>query len=252
MMRECSRCGAPAIDDTSVFCNRCGARLPSVMYCRKCGTPVTDPLSQFCDHCGSPLALPSPAAIPPITLAKGKVCPACGFENFIDDARFCKKCGSIIGTGSESVQDRRRQDRAAGAMPDGRSPVRQEPVRMPATAPQEPPGGPVAPVQAPAGGQWAVQEIPGESAPDQGMEAVRTKPRWSWRKIALAAAAIIILLLFVTAVIFLGVPALSGNSSANATAPGLIGSLLPGDIAGYEPVINQSTPVIVDTPLDVK
>jgi hypothetical protein len=248
MIKRCSNCGAPAPDDVSVFCNRCGARLPAVMSCRQCGKPVTDPQSRFCDRCGSPLAPPVLTAVPPITLTKGKICPACGFENFTGDARFCKKCGTILGTGGDTGTgpDRRLPERTAATLPGGRGTVRQEPAGMPVAARPGPGNVPVALSQKPAGRSGAVQGVPRESRQDGPKEGRRP-----YGKIALAAA-IIILILIAAAVIFIGLTGKSGESPANATIPDVLGALPPGIIPGYEPVINQAAPVITDTPLKMK
>jgi hypothetical protein len=249
MIKRCSNCGAFAPDDVSVFCNRCGARLPAVMSCRQCGKPVTDPQSRFCDRCGSPLVPPVQAAVPPITLTKGKICLACGFENFTDHARFCKKCGNILGNGGDTGTgpDHRPQERPAGTMPGGRGAVRQEPGSMPVAARPGPGTVPVALSQKPVSRPGAVQDVPRESRQD----GLQKEGRRSYRNIALAAA-VIILILIVVAVVFIGVRGKSGDSPANATAPDLLGTLPLGILSGYAPVINQSTPVITDTPLTVK
>ena len=62
MMRKCVTCGNPAVDDISVFCNKCGARLPVpvVLTCKKCGETFTDHDTRFCNRCGTPLVEPPP------------------------------------------------------------------------------------------------------------------------------------------------------------------------------------------------
>jgi hypothetical protein len=62
MTRKCGACGNPAVDDMSVFCNKCGARLPVpvVLTCKKCGKTFTDRDTRFCNRCGTPLVEPAP------------------------------------------------------------------------------------------------------------------------------------------------------------------------------------------------
>jgi hypothetical protein len=235
MIKKCSRCGAPAPDDIAVFCNRCGTRLPSVLHCRRCGKPVTDPLSRFCDHCGSPLA-PAVQAVPPVTPAKGNICPACGFENFVEDACFCKKCGSVLG-----------KNASTGTMPEGRSAVRREPVRMPAAAQPQPLNPPARAGKVPVSATAVVPDTPRvhrQDGPQRG-------GRRSWKKIALAVAAIIVLIIVIIAVLFI-VPGISGDRSDNATVPDLPGVLARGIMPGSTQVINQGTPVITDAPVKKK
>lgn len=259
-IKKCGNCGAPAPDDVSIFCNRCGARLPAGIICRQCGKTVTDLQSRFCDRCGSPLAPAVLAPVPPITLAMGKICPACGFENFIDDARFCKKCGSVLRTGGNTGAgpDYRAQEMAPGTLPHGRDAARQEPQSMPVTAPP----GPNAPV---------VKQPKPWSAPGDVKDAGQRSGRRSYRKIALVIA-VILLIVIVIALIFTGVPGISGNSTENGTAPDLPGMLSSGMISGDSAkvtttppgslssvavskkatVINGATPVVADTPLKMK
>ena len=259
-MKKCDHCGAPAPDDESVFCNRCGARLPAGIICRQCGKAVTDLQSRFCDRCGSPLAPAVLAPVPPITLAMGKICRTCGFENFVDDARFCKKCGSVLGAGGNTGAgpDYRPKERAPGTLPHGRDAVQQEPRSIPVTAPP----GPNVPV---------MKQPKPVSAPGDVKDAGQRSSRRSYRKIALVIA-IILLIVIVIALIFKGFPALSGNSAENGTAPDLPGILLSGIVSGNNSknsttppgtfssvaapkkatVINGATPVVADTPLAMK
>lgn len=93
MVKRCSICGSPAIDDLSRFCNTCGSQFPNLngsdaLSCLRCGTKNPDPLSRFCNKCGSPLQ-------PPVVPKKEKVCPYCRVP-VPDDSVFCVKCGSEI------------------------------------------------------------------------------------------------------------------------------------------------------------
>jgi hypothetical protein len=260
MKTNCSRCGAPAPDDGAVFCNRCGTRLHRVLYCRKCGKTVTDPQSRFCDHCGTPIAPEAPPAVPPITLAQGKVCPACGFENFVSDASFCKKCGSVLGRGGER-----------GRVPDTGL---QSPAGTPVQGRQAPVQVPAAPFtgSVPLHGAVLREPVPAPVAPrDTSGLPDNDIPSRSNRKRLLIAAAVIFLLVVSLGIIFIVLPGISGsssenatapdlfgglssvfvsgNSSSNTTAPGFLGGLLGGVASEKEPVINQATPVITDKPL---
>jgi hypothetical protein len=103
MTMKCGNCGNPARDDSSVFCNKCGARLPvkNVLTCNRCGTTHSDPKSQFCIKCGAPLEVHSPHE-PPSPAVRGKTCHGCGFVNADENSLYCKKCGIYIGnTGSD-------------------------------------------------------------------------------------------------------------------------------------------------------
>jgi ribosomal protein L40E len=275
MIQRCSNCGAPAPDDGSVFCNRCGARLP-ITACRKCGKTVTDPQSRFCDRCGSPLAPAVQGAVPPITLQKGRICLSCGFENFIEDASFCKKCGTTLGKSGDprAVPDSRARERAAGTSADTRSAVRREPVGIPVAPPPQPLSSPAVLRQKPAVVPGDMQGIP-QDRPDE----YRKNNRWSYRKIALFAVVIILIIIGIAAVLAFA-PKIFGGNSANATVPDANGTapeaktivsdtttivpdtvttvpedanaLSPGTIDTQEPVINQDVPVFIDTTLSIR
>ena len=259
-MKKCGHCGAPAPDDESIFCNRCGARLPAGIICRQCGKAVTDLQSRFCDRCGSPLAPAVRSPVPPITLAMGKICRTCGFENFVDDARFCKKCGSALGAGGDTGAgpDYRKQEKALETLPHDRDTAQPDPRSILVTAAPGP-NAPVMKQQKPASAQGDMKD-PGQRS-----------SRRSYRKIALVIAAIL-LFIIVIALIFKGFPALSGNSAENGTAPDLPGILLSGIVSGDNSknsttppgtlsslaapkkamVINGAIPVVADTPLTIK
>lgn len=111
-----------------------------------------------------------------------------------------------------------------------------QPVNPPAAVRSEP-------VSAPA----VVQDEPRERRQDGEQGGSRR----SWRKIALVAA-VVILLVIIIAVVLVIFPGISGNSAENATAPDLPGALSSGIMPGKEPVINQATPVITDTPVKKK
>ena len=60
MVKRCPNCDTPAIDDQSIFCNKCGTKIPdepgnTLPICNKCGTPVIDDKSLYCNRCGNPI-----------------------------------------------------------------------------------------------------------------------------------------------------------------------------------------------------
>jgi hypothetical protein len=189
----------------------------------------------------------------------GKLCPTCGFENFIDDARFCKKCGSVLEAGGKTgAGPYRSQAGVVRTPPHDRDAGQQEPRSIPVRAPP----GPDAPVMKP--------QKPG-SAPGHMKDAGQRCDHRSYRKIALVIA-IILLIVIVIALIFTSVPGIFGNSAEKGTAldlPGVLSSMIvfgdnaentttpPGtlsSVAGSKKatVINGATPVVADTPLTMK
>jgi ribosomal protein L37E len=91
MARACEKCGAPAADDQSQFCNRCGGPvqdLPDKAFpaCRKCGFPAPDAKSEFCTRCGTKFTEEPQAKFP--------VCRNCGHEIPDEQAGFCNRCGA--------------------------------------------------------------------------------------------------------------------------------------------------------------
>jgi predicted amidophosphoribosyltransferase len=97
MKRICSTCGNPAVDDISVFCNKCGARLPvqDVLICQDCGKRFSDGKSRFCNICGTPLSAYEPT-VSPLQTARAKTCPACGMVSTDETQFYCKKCGRYL------------------------------------------------------------------------------------------------------------------------------------------------------------
>lgn len=261
MSKICGNCGAPASVDGAVFCNQCGARFPDdTATCPSCGREVLDPLSRFCDQCGSPIPLPEempvpPAEVPPsprepempppVPKERGQVCPACGYENEEKNRFYCRKCGAYIrdksaglpsGTGGVGAV---RQPKAGPIRikPDGMDAIRQRPVFESPRPAKQPP------------------------APRRKSEPRRQKPL-PYRKIAIAAAAMVII-----AVIALVVPGMLGGNPENATAarslaapgPGApdeknadsplsgLFAAIDGLLQGGEPVSNKGTPVFGQT-----
>ena len=126
MAKKCERCGTPALNDQSEFCNRCGSsvieelkmQLPvcvrcgnqapnkEVLFCNRCGTPyppplpelncprcghsITDEESEFCNRCGAPVR-PEPEPEP-----ETLVCSRCGTPAPDEAALFCNRCGASI------------------------------------------------------------------------------------------------------------------------------------------------------------
>ena len=260
MSRQCSTCGAIVRDDASVFCDRCGARLPAagpapVLTCRKCGKTQPDRQSRFCDRCGSPLA-PAVLEMPPAAPALRRMaCPVCGFTNTGEFLFYCRKCGSsllrtgpVTGTGpvmesgpAMTGPARRPQDGVTGFPPGGTIAARPGPVSIPAPV-----------YQGPAGVPAAFQE------PSRGrrQEARKKRGKFSLKMLAPVAAGVVLLLVAVT--VFTGIiPGMQDNRTANASvsnesSPGLFESIMKGNVPNPMAIFNKAAPVVTDTPLTVK
>jgi hypothetical protein len=250
MTRRCGSCGAPAPDDTSVFCNRCGARLPVVAdrpaCCRQCGCPVTDPLARFCNRCGAPLLPPVLERDAPGRRPK-KICESCGFENFGQNLFYCNKCGAIFPKYEgvqQSIPAEKRPARGAEKGPirivaDGMDEFRQQPVAAPAI-----------PAEAPV--QLRRPAAPAGAAAHRTRRPVlpETWKTGSGRKIAIAIAVLVIIII---ALVVTGVPDMIRGGSPDAapdpgsSVPGLLEALPWIHGPGLMPVINQGTAVVTDT-----
>jgi ribosomal protein L40E len=205
MTKKCRNCGYPARDDSSVFCNKCGARLPvqEVLICRKCGNSHSDLKSRFCNKCGAPLQVLSPA-ISPSPVVRGIPCPGCGFVNVDENSFYCKKCGIAMGKYESDMKT--EKDRAR----DAATRITPSPEHM--TAQREP--------YVPATGQ---------SSPFRERDGIKQKSSsGSYRKVAAAIAGIFLVIVIIGAVVVLGpgiLPAGIVNStvpvSANPSSPGL-------------------------------
>ncbi len=98
MAKKCERCGAPAVDTQSPFCNICGGYVrdepePSLTICRACGIPAPDDQSVFCTRCGQKYAADTEDRYP--------VCSSCGSVVPDEHAVFCNRCGTNISSGPE-------------------------------------------------------------------------------------------------------------------------------------------------------
>lgn len=260
MSTKCSTCGAPVPDDTAVFCNRCGSRLPVVgrggeFTCEVCGKAVTDRQARFCDRCGSPLAPAVPAAPAPPTVQR-RNCPACGFGNFGENLFYCRKCGAILPR-YESVQKSRpgtpapsgrTQPGGISIIPDGMDEFRQQPVDAPGAARHPSQDAPVALRVPPARAETGAK-VPSQKPPQ---EASTVRGREYWRRISIIAAWILLILLIIAAIV-MTVPKILDAGTANTTVPdaadpGLPGAILGWIMPGQTTLINQGTPVVYDTP----
>ena len=90
-MSICSRCGNPAPDDESLFCNRCGTEYkkgPETTnpLCPRCGYNILDDQTQFCNRCG--------ATIGTKPVNKKSVCSKCGTPAPDEETLFCNRCGA--------------------------------------------------------------------------------------------------------------------------------------------------------------
>jgi hypothetical protein len=99
MVKKCEQCGAPAVDDLSLFCNLCGGYVreeekAALAVCRGCGTPAPDDQSAFCTRCGLKYTQEPEDRYP--------VCTTCGTIVPDELAAFCNRCGEKIVPGSAS------------------------------------------------------------------------------------------------------------------------------------------------------
>ena len=267
MSRQCSSCGAIVQDEASVFCDRCGSRLPAarpaaILTCRNCGKTLSDRQSRFCDRCGSPLASAVQDMPRAILTLRRMTCPVCGFSNTGEFLFYCRKCGSALlktgpvpGTGPV-MESRpappgpaRRPQEGVFGIPTERTgaayrrtagiPAEQGPVSIPEPAEQGPAGVP------------AVQE------PPQRRRQETQKTRGPFPLMTLAAGATGVVLLLVAVAFLTGtIPGFQDKSTANATAPdstapGLFESIMKGGVPNPMAIFNRAAPVVNDTPLTV-
>ena len=261
MSKQCSSCGTHAPDDASVFCNRCGARLPvagpaPIPACRQCGAPVTDRLSRFCSRCGSPLVAEVLAAAPPARHAQGKVCPGCGFENFGENLFYCKKCGAIFpknepvrpGGVAETTPALGSQKGPIRIVPDGMDELRQKPGNAAEAARR------IIPVETPV---MRRRPPPAAAAAGKPRKPLPWAPSGWWktgsnRKTVIAVA---VLVLIIIAVILASAPGILNTGPADATTPDVPDSAAPDipvptlwvNLPAQTPAINQAVPVVTDT-----
>ncbi len=130
MKRHCIKCGSPAITDTSLYCNKCGSRLPTEKSCLQCGRKFSDDESRFCDKCGSSLALTVSSGIQE---PKNSICQACGYENNEANRFHCKNCGAPLRRrvfGSE-YRNNRLTGRALRLIPENSGAHRELPEPAP-------------------------------------------------------------------------------------------------------------------------
>ena len=286
MNKKCSNCGTPAPDGASVFCNRCGARLPAnapVLICPQCNKTFTDPQSCFCNRCGSPLA-PAAAEISPAIRAaippsgKGTRCSECGFENPGGNVFFCKKCGASLPKTvpvshpepAGNVQSPPFSGGGIRIVPDGMDELRQRPVYVPA----EQPAMPLRTV--PQKNVPSLQGLPRE----QRQEVPQTSVAGYNRRVAYGAAGVLVLVLIIAGIAMI-VPGMisAGTTGSDSSSPGLSG-VLSGMVTNQttaeatviptstkattvttpkatpspkkaSSVLNQGNPVLTDTPLSV-
>jgi Zn finger protein HypA/HybF involved in hydrogenase expression len=92
MLKSCTTCGTSAIDDKSLFCNKCGSELPknesSDVICPNCDAQIFVEDAIFCNECGAKLL---PKEIKPTP-----TCPNCNTPVMDDQSLFCNKCGSSL------------------------------------------------------------------------------------------------------------------------------------------------------------
>lgn len=230
MSKKCGQCGASVPGSLSLFCNKCGARLPAegstdTLICPMCGKTLPDRLSQFCDRCGTPL-LPPVQPLPQVPPAiPKKTCPACGFENHGYNLFFCKKCGTAL---SESEP---QEKSARGGVQD--KPIRDRMVDLDALHKKG------------KGGAVGSQVPPRRGVPET--------PKWkgprSYRKLAIGVA-VLVLILIAAGIMVTNNSGIPGTDSENSTGPGLLGMLPFSHMSEGGLFSNQATPVVTDTPLE--
>jgi hypothetical protein len=200
MPKKCGNCGNPVYEDASVFCNKCGARLPVTEFltCKRCGTVHSDLKSQFCSKCGVPLNVPAPpSSRSPQGL--GKICPGCGFVNGYENSFYCKKCGISIGkTEPDASTQKGRSEDAAIRTKAGPANFTRQKTSTVSKVGQEPP------------------YIQGEKISHKDRSG-------SNRKIA-AAAIVIMLIIIALGIVTIYVPGIMPANGVNSTGSGLAGS----------------------------
>ena len=94
MAKKCERCGTPALDDRSEFCNGCGSPVKEepvlkVLVCSRCKSPAPNAEVLFCNRCGTeyPIAEPENNSL---------LCPRCGNNIHDDQSEFCNRCGASV------------------------------------------------------------------------------------------------------------------------------------------------------------
>jgi len=230
MTKKCGKCGNPAYDDSSVFCNKCGARLPvqEVLTCRKCGNPHSDLKSRFCNKCGTSLEIPVPP-VSPQPADKGQMCFKCGFVNTEENSLFCKKCGTNLQKNIPFTEQhvRREKEPAIQIKSNNTNIIRlkdsnkdTEKTRM------------SIPVR---------EGIPQKNRPG------------SFRKIAAIGTAVILIIIVIGILVVFSPGIISGGPKSETTnstpvitpGPGISSSFTP--VNTFTPVINQGVPVNSDT-----
>ena len=246
MVQFCPKCGTPARDDTSVFCNRCGSRIPPPVpektenRCPSCGTINADPQAVFCNKCGSRLhiippvqvqpAVARPAAAPPVK--KQDRCPSCGAPRVDEISDFCNVCGANFRMPASPATVREPLQPETGARPV--STARETPRPEPETTT----------------GGTPVADKPGDDRNVPVQEKTR-RPLLKW---GLMAGAAVIVLVVIAAFLSGMIPG-NGQSSDTtyAAAPGNQGAVVvpttPIPIHAATPAPTPSPTVTSATPV---
>lgn len=99
MVPYCPKCGAPALDDQSLFCNICGTQFPAAIpekqknHCPKCTARIPEG-EKSCSHCGF---LPSSGPSSQPSGAR-RSCAECGAPVPDETRYYCKTCGAYLRT----------------------------------------------------------------------------------------------------------------------------------------------------------
>jgi len=241
MVQFCPKCGTAARDDKSVFCNRCGSRIPTPVpektgnRCPSCGTINADPQAVFCNKCGSGLhtvppvqvrhATAPPAAAPPVQ--KQDRCPSCGAPVVDEISDYCNVCGANI--------------RLAAPPAAVREPPRPEPEKTGA--------GPLTAAHETSQPEPEKTKVitPGADTPDGGRNGPgQEKSRKPLLKWGLMAGAAVIVLMVIAAFLSGMIPG-TGQSS-DETPAAVTGNMDSGALPTTMITVHVTTPVPTPSP----
>ena len=99
MVNFCPKCGTEAVDDQSLFCNRCGTQLPVSATqepgttCPHCSLKIPDRNAVKCSRCGFLLSSKPPSGQ---SAQSTKNCPQCGAPVPDEGRYYCNSCGAYI------------------------------------------------------------------------------------------------------------------------------------------------------------
>ncbi len=86
-MLICSKCSTQ-LDEGSLFCHICGARVQTEAICIECGHTIR-PGAKFCGKCGAPYVEPLSSYEDPQYSSSQ--------DDYLKDTDICPKCGAVVG-----------------------------------------------------------------------------------------------------------------------------------------------------------